>query len=67
VYTPPSDRGRGFASSIVTELTRHLLEGGRRFCFLYTDLANPTSNHIYRSIGYRPIAESVHLSFEPAP
>jgi predicted GNAT family acetyltransferase len=67
VYTPPSDRGRGFASSVVTELTQHLLAGGPRFCFLYTDLANPTSNHIYRRIGYRPIAESVHLCFEPAP
>ena len=25
---------------------------GRRFCFLYTDLANPTSNAIYERIGY---------------
>jgi predicted GNAT family acetyltransferase len=38
--------------------------GGRRsFCFLYTDLANPTSNAIYERIGYRRIAESAEIAF----
>ena len=48
VYTPPELRGRGYASALTAELTRQLLAGGRDFCFLYTDLANPTSNSIYR-------------------
>jgi predicted GNAT family acetyltransferase len=34
-----------------------LLGGGRRFCFLFTDLANPTANKIYQAIGYRPVID----------
>jgi predicted GNAT family acetyltransferase len=33
-------------------------------CILYTDLANPTSNSIYRAIGYRAIAEALRYEFE---
>jgi uncharacterized protein len=40
-----------------------LLEQGRRFCFLYTDLANPTSNAIYLRIGYEPVCDSRELAF----
>ena len=31
---------------------RRLLDAGRRFCFLYTDATNPTSNKIYAGLGY---------------
>jgi predicted GNAT family acetyltransferase len=41
-----------------------MLGEGRKFCFLYTDLANPTSNHIYQEIGYRPVCDALVLSFE---
>ena len=35
---------------------------GNRFCCLYTDLANPTSNAIYKRIGYNPVSDaSVYL------
>ena len=57
VYTPPERRGRGYASALVAELTSQQLDGGRRFCFLFTDLANPTSNSIYQRIGYRPVTD----------
>jgi predicted GNAT family acetyltransferase len=57
VYTPPELRGRGYASALTAALTRRLLDEGRRFCFLFTDLANPTSNSIYRRIGYRPVSD----------
>jgi predicted GNAT family acetyltransferase len=68
VYTPPELRGRGYATTLTAELSRRLLdgrlfEGGRRFCFLYTDLANPTSNAIYERIGYRRVAESAEIVF----
>jgi predicted GNAT family acetyltransferase len=68
VYTPPELRGRGYATTLTAELSQHLLdgrlfEGGRRFCFLYTDLANPTSNAIYERIGYRRVAESAEIVF----
>jgi len=52
VYTPPDRRGRGYASNLVAEVSQRHLDAGRSFCFLFTNLANPTSNHIYQSIGY---------------
>jgi predicted GNAT family acetyltransferase len=36
---------------------------GRRFCFLYTNLANPTSNRIYQAIGYEPVTDALMVSF----
>lgn len=57
VYTPHELRGRGYATACVAELTRRLLDGGRNFCFLFTDLANPTSNAIYQRIGYRRVGD----------
>src|SRR4029453_1468977 len=47
VYTPPELRGHGYATSLVAELTAERLATGLDFCFLFTDLANPTSNAIY--------------------
>lgn len=57
VYTPPELRGRGYASALTATLTQRLLDQGRRFCFLFTDLANPTSNSIYQRIGYRAVGD----------
>lgn len=64
VYTPPELRGRGYGSALTAALTQQLLDGGRRFCFLFTDLANPTSNSIYQRIGYRPVADVDLWSFD---
>lgn len=66
VYTPPEHRRRGFATSLVAELTRWLLDQGNRACFLFTDLTNPTSNQIYARIGYRRICDAVEYRFVPA-
>ncbi len=57
VYTPPEWRGRGYATSSVSQLSARLLEEGYEFCVLYTDLANPTSNAIYARIGYRGVRD----------
>ena len=65
VYTPPDLRGRGYARSLVTHTTERLLGSGRRFCFLYTDLANPTSNRLYQEIGYRQLCVSEDWRFTP--
>ena len=61
VYTPPPFRNRGYASVAVATLSRQLLDAGRRSCFLYTDLANPVSNSVYRRIGYEPVDDVVDL------
>ena len=63
VYTSPDRRRRGYATSLVAEQSRWLLERGHRFCFLITDLSNPTSNSIYAAIGYRRVCESVEYRF----
>ncbi|NJN93142.1 MAG: GNAT family N-acetyltransferase [Anaerolineales bacterium] len=63
VYTPPEQRGRGYATACVAGLSQLLLDFGCQFCVLFTDLANPTSNHIYQTIGYRPIADFTEYVF----
>jgi GNAT superfamily N-acetyltransferase len=63
VYTPPKARGRGYAGSCVAELSARLLAGGRGFCCLFTDLANPTSNAIYQRLGYRQVCDFVDCVF----
>ena len=63
VYTPPENRGKGFAGACVAALSQKLLDEGRRFCFLYTDLANPVSNHVYQTIGYEPVTDATVYSF----
>ena len=57
VYTPPEERGRGYATACVAALTEHVLATGRRCLYLYTDLANPTSNAIYARIGYEGVCD----------
>ncbi len=63
VYTPPEKRKHGYAAACVHALSRQLRDAGYR-CILYTDLANPTSNSIYRRIGYRAVAEALRYRFE---
>ena len=63
VYTPPEHRRRGYGSAVTAAVSQLNLDRGRRFCFLYTDLANPTSNAIYQRIGYEPVCDSRELSF----
>jgi len=65
VYTPPERRGHGYASVLVGALSQAMLDRGRRFCFLYTDLANPTSNAIYQRLGYRPVCEVFDFPLAP--
>jgi predicted GNAT family acetyltransferase len=66
VYTPPALRRRGYASACVAAASQHMLDSGREFCFLYTDLANPTSNKIYQQIGYQPVCDCDDYDFEQA-
>ncbi|MGC4855289.1 GNAT family N-acetyltransferase [Micromonospora sp. DT4] len=60
VYTPPAQRGRGWASNAVAEVSRRIQADGARVC-LYTDQANPTSNKIYAALGYRPVVDMANL------
>jgi uncharacterized protein len=57
VYTPPDHRRKGYAGACVAALSQKLLDEGYRSVSLYTDLGNPTSNHIYMNIGFRPVCD----------
>ena len=52
VYTPPHYRGKGYASSVVAELSQMLLDRGNKFCCLFADAHNPISCGIYHKLGY---------------
>ena len=65
VYTPPEHRRHGYASALVSAVSALELDGGATTCMLYAQLANPTSNAIYRRIGYRPISDVLSYSFSP--
>jgi uncharacterized protein len=67
VYTPVEYRGRGYATSAVAAVSKQLLDQGAQRCLLFTDLANPTSNKIYASVGYRRVAEWEELTFLAEP
>lgn len=64
VYTPPEHRRRGYGSAATAFVSVEQLARGRRFCFLYTDLANPISNRIYTDIGYEPVCDSLDIAFD---
>ena len=63
VYTPKHLRKKGYASALVAKTSERMLQFGRKFCVLYTDLANPTSNKIYQNVGYNEVASSKHFVF----
>ena len=66
VYTPPEQRGRGWAAACVAGVTRLQHEQGLT-CMLYADAANPTSNGVYTRIGYQRVAEAVDQELLPGP
>jgi hypothetical protein len=55
---------RAGAWPCVAALTQRTVDSGKKFCCLYTDLTNPTSNSIYRKIGYRPVCDVQDWIFE---
>ena len=63
VYTPPHFRGKGYASSVVAELSKNLLDLGSKFCFLFADAENPISCGIYRRIGFYDLCVFDEIKF----
>lgn len=57
IYTPPGERGKGYASNATAALSQLLLDEGWEYATLFTDLSNPTSNSIYQKIGYEPVCD----------
>jgi predicted GNAT family acetyltransferase len=66
VYTPPEHRNQGYATAVTAAVTQAILDGGKNYASLYTDLDNPTSNSIYQQIGYKPVMDTTSWKFTPA-
>jgi predicted GNAT family acetyltransferase len=64
VYTPPEHRRRGYGAAVTAACTADALRAGAEGVVLFTDLANPTSNAIYRQIGFRPLGDRRVVRFE---
>jgi predicted GNAT family acetyltransferase len=65
VYTAPGHRGLGYAGAVTAAVSRAALEAGAGEVVLFTDLDNPTSNALYRRLGYQPVSDRSLLSFTP--
>lgn len=65
VYTPPEHRRHGYASDLVGTLSQHLRQSGVRLRLLNTDASNPTSNAIYRRLGYHQVGQMDLYHFFP--
>lgn len=63
VYTPEKFRNKGYATACVISLCRLILDSGYKYCTLYTDLANPASNSIYKKMGFFPVCDSIQIDF----
>ncbi|HZC72104.1 MAG TPA: GNAT family N-acetyltransferase [Jatrophihabitans sp.] len=62
VYTPPDQRRRGYGTAVTARAAFDILDS-TAVPVLYTDVANPTSNKIYRAIGFRPVADRASVSY----
>jgi GNAT superfamily N-acetyltransferase len=63
VYTPPEHRRFGYGAAVTAACTADALAQGAEGVVLFTDLANPTSNAIYQTIGYVPVEDRIIISF----
>ncbi|MFH7594068.1 GNAT family N-acetyltransferase [Streptomyces racemochromogenes] len=62
VYTPPAERRRGYAAGVTHAASEAAYAAGAREVLLFTDLANPTSNGVYRRLGFVPVEDRVRLA-----
>jgi predicted GNAT family acetyltransferase len=64
VYTPPSQRRRGYAGQLTHVVSSRLVEQGHGV-MLFTDADNATSNGVYTRLGYQKIDEVVECILDP--
>lgn len=61
VATPPEHRGQGYAAAVTHHVSRAALDAGNNEVLLFTDRSNPTSNGIYRRLGYEVVEERIQM------
>ena len=52
VYTRPEYRGKGYARKVTNAVKNEIIKDGK-IATLHVDRANPISNHVYASIGFK--------------
>jgi len=67
VYTPVEFRGKGYATSVVAELSKAILGSGKSFCCLFADASNPASCAVYHKLGYYDVCRFDDIKFEYVP
>jgi RimJ/RimL family protein N-acetyltransferase len=65
VYTPPEQRGRGYAGCATAAVAERLFAEGMSSVCLHTDLRNPISNRCYANIGFTPHCDTRHYLRKP--
>jgi GNAT superfamily N-acetyltransferase len=63
VYVPENQRRQGFAGRLVTSMTAEVHAMSAVPC-LFTDADNAGTDALYKSLGYEPVEELVHLEPE---
>jgi len=65
VYTVERHRRHGYGAAVTAAVCRRALDGGTSQLLLYADIDNPTSNTLYRRLGFEPVEERTTLRFTP--
>jgi len=66
VYTPPPLRGNGYGAAVTAAAVRSAQAAGARDVVLFTDAANPTSNGVYRRLGFVERGHFAEIALSPA-
>lgn len=64
VYTLPQHRNQKYATYMMYEMSKQLLEMGHQFCCLFVDRHNPVSNKVYQRIGYKYLEDKCEVVFK---
>lgn len=64
VYTPKKLRKQGYSTSLVHDVCKRSFDEGYQYCTLFADVNNPTSNSIYKKIGFQEICEYAIYTFK---
>lgn len=68
VYTPPEERGKGYATRMVSAMCHFQLSAcGLQAVFLSVEADSHAANHIYAKLGFRHLGIYRFLLLEPAP
>ena len=61
VYTDPQHRGKGYGRKVVNAVKNEILNAGK-IATLNVDQANPISNHLYASLGFKKVfSQGIYL------